>query len=370
MDSFRFYSWYWFGLGSCGVCSASGFTRENRIGPRLFIRASPTSRGLPVTLMQRVNRCLPALLAAGLCLMIVGLARPQSGKSESRISGEGIAIELVLDVSGSMEALDFQLNDKDVSRLEAVKHVVSEFIAGSRRSGLAGRRNDLVGLVAFCGFADSKCPLTLDHGALVEIVKSLEMPKAIRDRRGKVINQDTLQEELATAIGDGVALGIDRLKDTKVQKQSARSADRWRQQRRSDRSSRSGCDRQGTRNQTVHHRDRSQWHRTVSAGRRVWTSRSGVAQFRMDEALLKEMGESTGASYFHASDADGLAKVYAQIDQLERSEFEESKFSQYTELFRWFSGAGLAIVLSCLCNEGDKVSFATLAKVAMVPIGN
>ena len=275
--------------------------------------------------------------------MIVGLARPQSGKSESRIHGEGIAIELVLDISGSMEALDFQLNDKAVSRLEAVKHVVSEFIAGSRRNRLSGRKNDLVGLVAFCGFADSKCPLTLDHGALVEIVKSLEVPKAIRDRRGKVINQDTLQEELATAIGDGVALGIDRLKDTKSKSKvlvlltdgdnnagviEPRDAAAIAKQL-GIKLYTIGIGRSGT----VPFPQEDEFGRRVLVG----------AQFRIDEDLLKEMGESTGASYFHASDADGLAKVYAQIDQLEKSQFEESKFSQYTELFRWFSVTGLAI---------------------------
>jgi len=77
-------------------------------------------------------------------------------------------------------------------------------------------------------------------------------------------------------------------------------------------------------------------------GRRVLVP----AQFRVDEVLLKEMAELTGASYFHASDAAGLTKVYSQIDLLERSEFEESKFSQYTELFRWFTSAGLALVLT------------------------
>ena len=127
-----------------------------------------------------------SLLARGLCLVIAGLARPQAGKAESRISGQGIAIEIVLDVSGSMEAIDFQLEGQDVSRLDAVKHVIEEFVLGSRGSGLSGRPDDLIGLVAFGGFADSKCPLTLDHGALVDIVHGLEIPKPIRDSQGRV----------------------------------------------------------------------------------------------------------------------------------------------------------------------------------------
>ena len=75
--------------------------------------------------------------------MIAGLARPQAGRAESRISGEGIAIEIVLDISGSMEAIDFQLEGQDVSRLAAVKHVIQEFVLGSRASGLSGRPDDL-----------------------------------------------------------------------------------------------------------------------------------------------------------------------------------------------------------------------------------
>ncbi len=345
MDSFRFYSWYWFGLLPIVFAILWFFSRGTQ-RPASLYSSILELKALPITRMQRINRLLPFVFATGLCLMIVGLARPQAGKSESRIRGQGIAIELVLDVSGSMEALDFQLNDKDVSRLEAVKHVVSEFIAGSRRSGLSGRSNDLVGLVSFCGFADSKCPLTLDHGALVEIVKSLEVPKAIRDRRGKVINQDTLQEELATAIGDGVALGVDRLKDTKAKSKvlvlltdgdnNAGVID--------PREAAAIANELGIklyaigigRNGTVPFPQEDEFGRRVLVG----------AQFRVDEALLKEMSESTGATYFHAADAEGLAKVYAKIDSMEKSEFEESQFSQYTELFRWFSSAGLAIVLA------------------------
>lgn len=93
-------------------------------------------------------------LWSGILLTTVGLARPQSGKSESRITGEGIAIELVLDISGSMEAVDFQLQGSDVSRLEAVKHVIGDFVLGSPENELQGRDEDLIGVVAFGGFAD------------------------------------------------------------------------------------------------------------------------------------------------------------------------------------------------------------------------
>lgn len=294
--------------------------------------------------MHRIRRTLPWFYGLGLLLTVLGLARPQSGKSESRITGEGIAIEMVLDISGSMEALDFQLNGEDVSRLEAVKHVMGQFVLGAK--DLSGRRDDLVGVVAFGGFADSKCPLTLDHGALVDIVNGLQIPKPVRDRTGRVINAAALQEELATAIGDGLALGADRLRDAKAKSKVLVLL--------TDGDSNAGV---------VDPREAA----TIAGelGIKVYTigiGRNGVvpvpqeddygrtvlvpAQFRIDEELLREIAQTTGGTYFHASDSEGLAEVYAQIDQLEKSQFEESKYSEYTELFRWFAGSGLALILA------------------------
>ena len=70
------------------------------------------------------------------------------------------------------------------------------------------------------------------------------------------------------------------------------------------------------------------------------------AQFRIDEDLLRDIASTAGGEYFHASDSAGLAKVYAQIDRLEKSEFHETQYSEYTELFSWFAGPGLALILA------------------------
>lgn len=344
MDAFRFYSPYWLTLVPLAAALVWWQSRQKR-QPAAIFSSIADLKGLPVTLLQRIHRVLPILYGLGLCLAIAGLARPQSGKSSSRIIGEGIAIELVLDISGSMEAIDFQLEGQDVSRLEAVKHVIEEFVLGSKASRLSGRRDDLVGFIAFGGFADSKCPLTLDHGALADIVRGLEIPKRVRDRRGRVINEQALQEELATAIGDGVALGVDRLRNANAKSKVMILL--------TDGDSNAGV---------VDPREAA----TIAkeSGIKLYTigiGRNGVvpvpqedefgkrvlvaAQFRVDEELLREMADTTGGAYFHASDSDGLTQVYAQIDQLEKSEFEEAKYSEYTELFPWFAGAGLGLVL-------------------------
>jgi Ca-activated chloride channel family protein len=69
------------------------------------------------------------------------------------------------------------------------------------------------------------------------------------------------------------------------------------------------------------------------------------AQFRIDEELLRDMAQTAGGRYFHASDSEGLANVYREIDQLEKSQFEETKYAEYTELFSWFAAPGLAVIL-------------------------
>jgi Ca-activated chloride channel family protein len=344
VNVFRFYSSFWLTLAPF-VLGALLWRFRRQGQPAAIFSSLSDLKGLPVTLAQRVRGGLKYLFALGLCLVIVGLARPQAGKAESRITGQGIAIEIVLDVSGSMEAVDFQLNGQDVSRLEAVKYVIQEFVLGSRASGLSGRPDDLVGLVAFGGFADSKCPLTLDHGALLDIVKGLETPKPIRDSQGRVINAQALSEELATAIGDGVAVGIDRLRGAKAKSKVLILL--------TDGDSNAGV---------VDPREAAKIAGESSI--RVYTigiGRNGAvpfpqedefgnrvlvpAQFRIDEELLREMAQTGHGQYFHASDTEGLAQVYAEIDKLEKSEIEETKYSEYTELFPWFAVPGLAAIL-------------------------
>lgn len=344
MDAFRLYSPFCLLLVPVALAALWWQVRPRRRPAAIFSSVAGL-RDLPVTMAQRLRRLFPWLYGAGLCLLITGLARPQSGRSESRITGEGIAIEIVLDISGSMEARDFQLNGRDVSRLEAVRHVIEQFVLGTGGRELGGRPDDLVGLVAFGGFADSKCPLTLDHGALIDIVNGLEIPKPVRDRQGRVINAEALQEELQTAIGDGVAVGVDRLRGAKAKSKVLILL--------TDGDSNAGV---------VDPREAARI--AAESGIKVYTigiGRSGVvpfpqedefgnqvlvpAQFRIDEELLQEMARTGGGRYFHAADSEGLAQVYAEIDKLEKTEFEESKYAEYTELFRWCVGPGLACLL-------------------------
>ena len=123
-------------------------------------------------------------------MLVIALARPQHGKEEFRIRAEGIAIEMVVDRSGSMQAMDFELDNKRATRLAVVKKVFQGFRQRRRRA--AGRPDDLIGLVDFGGFAEAKCPLTFDHGALLQLLDTVKIAEPIYDSRGNMINERLL----------------------------------------------------------------------------------------------------------------------------------------------------------------------------------
>jgi len=343
VESFRFQSWYFLMIIPI-VFLLIVIANRPTMRPRIIYSSLEGLEKCPVTMMGRLRRLLPWFSFLGFALLAIGLARPQWGKSESRISGDGIAIQLSIDVSGSMEAIDFQIRGEDVDRLSAVKEVVKEFVLGSTTSGLKGRRDDSVGLVAFGGFADSKCPLTLDHGALIDIVNSLEVPRAVRDRRGRVINEQALQEELATAIGDGLALSVSQLKESSAKSKvvilltdgdnNAGVVD--------PREAASIAKELGIKVYTIGIGKNGivRIPREDELGRRVLVP----AQFRVDEKLLREIADETGGIYFNAADSQGLADVYAKIDALEKSQLEETKYSQYHEVYPWFVMSGLVVL--------------------------
>ena len=149
-------------------------------------------RALPVTFALRIKRLLPfVLFLAGVCA-IVALARPRQGEEEFRVQTEGIAIEMVVDRSGSMRALDFKIEGRQVNRLEAIKDVFKRFVIGDGK--LSGRPNDNIGLISFGGYAEDRCPLTLDHDALISVLSEVNISDPIYDDRGRLINERLVQE--------------------------------------------------------------------------------------------------------------------------------------------------------------------------------
>ena len=117
---------------------------------------------------RRARLALPVLRSIALLCLVVAAARPQRADESSRIFAEGIAIQMVVDASSSMLDLDLSPPDKELTRLDVVKGVFRKFVSGDEASDLPGRPNDLIGMIRFAGYADPVCPLTLDHGALLE----------------------------------------------------------------------------------------------------------------------------------------------------------------------------------------------------------
>lgn len=334
MDTFRFSEPLWFvAIVPVLVLFWGQQWRWNR---RAAVRYSSLDlfEDVPKTWTQRIHAVLPWFRCFGWIAIVIALARPQQGLQEYRVDTEGIAIVMCLDRSGSMLAMDFQLDGQRVNRLEVVKQVFRNFVAGDRL--LTGRPNDLIGLVVFGGFAESLAPLTLDHDALIDVLETVEIAEPIRDARGAIVNQAFLAEEQSTAIGDAVTLAVDRLQDAPARSKVIILL--------SDGENTAGV---------VEPLQAAEAARQF--GIKVYTigvGTTGYAPFpaetlfgqsilvdrlvKLDEETLKMLAERTGGQYFAAQDADTLTRVYQAIDALEKSVSNGLLYTEYRELYRWW----------------------------------
>jgi Ca-activated chloride channel homolog len=172
------------------VAGALGFAEQRRRAALRFSATHLLALG-PKGARARAFELLPLLSMAALALAVVALARPQTTGSRTRdLSVEGIDIIIALDLSTSMEAGDFRSLGGGGNRISVAKETLTDFIAS--------RVNDRIGLVVFAGAAYTQAPLTLDYGVLKEVVKQL---------RTRVI-------EDGTAIGDAIAVSLNRLRDS------------------------------------------------------------------------------------------------------------------------------------------------------------
>ncbi len=246
------------------------------------------------------------LIAVG--LLIIALARPQQGNTTTEINASGIDILLAVDVSGSMEAMDFRLRGKAVNRLEVVKNVVDSFIEA--------RPNDRIGLVAFAGKPYLISPLTLDHDWLRKRLESISI--------GMI--------EDGTAIGSAIGTSVNRLRDQEAKSRiiilltdginnggrvppliAAEAAEALKIKVYTI-----GA---GTRGKAPFP--------VVQFGRR----RLVQATVDIDEESLRQVAAKTGARYFRATDTKSLEKIYSEINKMETTTRTIKKFENYRELF-------------------------------------
>lgn len=288
-------------------------------------------RDAPKTWAIYLQPILPLLRVLALTACIIALARPQWGLETTKIVGEGIGIAMVVDISTSMSAIDLEIDEKKVNRLEVVKKAFRAFVEGDGEEG-RGREGDLIGMFSFARFADSLSPMTLDHEALVKVldeVKIVELP-----------------EEDGTAIGDALVLAAEEL-------------------RRAATSSKvlilltDGSNNAGDTDPTDAARVAEAFGIKVyaigagSQGRAMMpqVSQDGSISYHptqvyIDEYMLTQVAELTGGRYFRATDSKGLEAIYSEIDRLEKSKNIGEQYQRYTEGFPWVLALALVFLLT------------------------
>ncbi len=267
------------------------------------------------------GRALAALRWLTLALFIIGLARPQFVESETAVKASGIDIVVAIDLSGSMEAEDFELKGQRVNRLIIAKDVLKKFV--EKRPG------DRIGLVAFAGKAYVAAPLTLDHDFLQMNIERLDL-HSIED---------------GTAIGSGLSASINRLRELKSKSKiiilmtdGVNNAGKVPPLTAAE-----AAQALGIKVYTIGVGTRG----TAPMPRQDMFGRRGYVQVPVDidEPTLKEIAVKTGAEYYRADSTDTLRKIYERIDTLEKTEIETKKYVHIKELFHWVVAPGLGLLL-------------------------
>ena len=269
--------------------------------------------------LAKLRPLLFVLRLITLALIIVAMARPRTVDESTRIkTTKGIDIVIAIDVSASMLARDLKPN-----RLEALKVVASKFIQA--------RPNDRLGLVEYAGESYTKTPLTSDKNIVLSSLKSIKYNTTITG---------------GTAIGMGLATSVNRLKESRAKgKVIILLTD--------------GVNNSGF----IDPKIASEL--AVEFGIKVYTigiGSNGMAlspigilpngsfqygniQVEIDEGLLKQIAETTGGKYFRATSNSKLEDIYEEINKLEKTEIEETKYKSYDELFRPLVLAAFGLLL-------------------------
>ena len=256
-----------------------------------------------------------ALRTLAIALLIVVLARPQSTDSWQNSTTEGIDIVMAMDISTSMLAEDLKPN-----RLEAAKDVAASFING--------RQNDNIGLVVFAAESFTQCPLTIDHGVLLNLFKDIQ-PGIIQD---------------GTAIGLGLANAVSRIKDSQAKSKviilltdgvnntgeiapvtAAEIAKTF-----------------GIRVHTIGVGTQGEAPYPIPTAFGIQYQNIPV---EIDEQVLKQIASTTGGQYFRATDNASLKEIYSEIDQMEKTKISVQEFSKKQEEYKNWALIVFALLL-------------------------
>jgi Ca-activated chloride channel family protein len=319
----------WFLLGLLAV-PVLAWMRGSRGGaPAVEFSSTEILQTLGKSAESKPGNFLTALFYVGLAALIVGLARPQGGKSTTQIQASGIDIMILIDVSGSMLTEDYELDGHRANRQEAIRTVTKKFIEQ--------RPNDRIGIIAFASRPYLVSPMTLDHDWLFQNLDRVKIG----------------QVEDGTAIGSAIASGINRLKDRGSKSKVLILL--------TDGDNNAGKVSPPTAAQAAKALGVKLY--AIGAGTNgeapvpLFDQRTGqpmvdqngqtVLQMQpveFDETGLKNVAAIAGGHYYRAADTDSLRNIFADIDKLEKTTVEYKKTLQFHDLYPWFLMAGFAMI--------------------------
>ena len=265
---------------------------------------------------MRALRHVPFVLRmAALALLIVAIARPRDSKNFEKVDTEGIDIVLDMDVSTSMLARDFKPD-----RIGAAKDIAIEFIAS--------RPTDRIGIVVFAGESYTQCPVTTDRITLINMMKEV---------------QTGLIED-GTAIGNGLATAVARLKDSDAKSRVVILLTDG-VNNRGEIAPETAAEIAKTYGIRVY---------TIGVGAKgeapypvqtPWGIQVQNMKVEIDEELLQKIAETTGGKYFRATDNTKLMEIYGEINKMEKNRTTVDSFPVYSERFMVFALWALAALL-------------------------
>ena len=256
------------------------------------------------------KRLLSFIQYLSMFLIILGLSRPRMIESLQEKNIEIIDIVLVIDISSSMLATDFQPN-----RLEVVKKTAKDFITQ--------RKGDRLGILVFAGESFIQCPLTIDNEVLLSLMGEIKVAQQSYD---------------GTAIGMAIANATNRLRNSDAKSKVMILL--------SDGSNNAGELDPNTAADLAKQFGIKIY--TIGAGTNQDVSfipGRGYIRNEIDEETLKAIAKQTGGQYFRATNTEGLKEIYSTINALERTEVEIKVFTQYRELYGWLFIPALALGL-------------------------
>ncbi len=301
----------------------AAWLRGKRGRPPAFVYSSTQLvRGILNVTRARSGGFLSSLRWFTLALFIVALAQPRLTRSETKVSASGVDIVVAIDMSGSMQSEDFEINGEPANRLVMAKDVLKKFIEK--------RPSDRIGLVAFASQAYIAAPLTLDHDFLLQNLERLEI--------GTI-------DESQTAIGSALSTAINRLRDIKSKSKIVILMTDG-QNNAGKIAPLTAAEAAQTLNMKVY---------TIGVGTRgmgrvpVYIGGRKVGYqpqpVDIDEDTLQKIADMTKGKYYRADNTEKFKNIYNEIDKLEKTQADVKKFSHHQELFAWVISPGLALLL-------------------------